>query len=204
MLYTTFGRLRHMTVVYLALLGLVLASMGMPAYAQQATSGQPQGQSTYSQNEIVDAGHKFFGSVSSGLATVVEKAINKYGEPNGYILGEEGSAAFFAGATYGEGQLFTRNAGIHPIFWQGPSIGWDFGGDGARTMMLVYNLPTIDAMYRRYVGVKGSAYLVGGFGMQVLSNNNIYVVPVKAGVGARLGLNMGYLKFTRKPTWNPF
>ncbi|MDD7911939.1 MULTISPECIES: DUF1134 domain-containing protein [Pseudovibrio] len=202
MLKHLFGRMKHAVTMTAAVIGLVALTQNASAQAQQAPGAQ--GDTTYSQNEIVDAGHKFFGSVSSGLAAVVEQAINKYGEPNGYILGEEGSAAFVAGATYGEGQLFTRNAGIHPIFWQGPSIGWDFGGDGARTMMLVYNLPTIDAMYRRYVGVKGSAYLVGGFGMQVLSNNNIYVVPVKAGVGARLGLNMGYLKFTRKPTWNPF
>lgn len=160
--------------------------------------------SSYNQNEIVAAGHKFFGSVSGGLASVVENAVKQYGEPNGYILGEEGSGAIVAGARYGEGELYTRNAGVHKIFWQGPSIGWDFGGDGARVMMLIYNLPTVEAIYRRYVGVNGSAYLVGGFGMTVLSNDNIIVVPVRSGVGARLGINMGYLKFTQKPTWNPF
>ncbi|WP_068313528.1 DUF1134 domain-containing protein [Polycladidibacter hongkongensis] len=183
-----------------AALAITIGSLTAFQSAQaQGTTG-----STYHKNEIVQAGHQFFGSLSSGLAQVIENAFSKNGAPNGYILGEEGSAAFVAGATYGEGMLYTRNAGNHVVFWQGPSLGWDFGGDGNRVMMLVYNLPTIDAMYRRYVGIKGSAYLVGGFGMQLLANNNVQVVPVRTGMGARLGVNMGYLKFTREPTWNPF
>lgn len=176
----------------------VLMLLAFPA-AASAQSGQ-----TYKQDEIVKAGHEFFGSVSGGLASVVEKAFANYGEPNGYILGEEGSGAIVAGARYGEGTLYTRNAGNHKLFWQGPSVGWDFGGDGARVMMLIYNLPSTDAMYNRFLGVNGSAYLVGGVGMTVLTNHDIIVVPVRAGVGARLGLNLGYLKFTNKPTWNPF
>lgn len=179
-------------------LGLVaLVAAGLP----QARAQQPE---QYSQGELVDAGHRFFGQLSGGLASVVERAVSQYGQPNGYILGEEGSGALLAGARYGEGQLYTRNAGTHKVFWQGPSFGWDIGGDGARVMMLVYNLPDTSAIYRRYVGVNGSAYLIGGFGMTVLSNHDIYVVPVRAGVGARLGVNVGYLKFTDQPTWNPF
>ncbi|NRG17411.1 DUF1134 domain-containing protein [Rhizobiales bacterium] len=184
----------------LTLVALSLAALST-LFAATANAQQPQ---TYSQSELVDAGHRFFGQISGGLASVVEHAVKQYGEPNGYILGEEGSGAIVAGARYGEGDLYTRNAGVHKVFWQGPSIGWDFGGDGARVMMLVYNLPATDAIYRRYVGVNGSAYLVGGFGMTVLSNHDIFVVPVRAGVGARLGINVGYLKFTRSPTWNPF
>ncbi|WP_249690696.1 DUF1134 domain-containing protein [Stappia sp. WLB 29] len=176
---------------------LVLLAAGLP----QAQAQQPE---QYSQGELVDAGHRFFGQLSGGLASVVERAVSEYGQPNGYILGEEGSGALLAGARYGEGQLYTRNAGTHKVFWQGPSFGWDIGGDGARVMMLVYNLPDTSAIYRRYVGVNGSAYLIGGFGMTVLSNHDIYVVPVRAGVGARLGVNVGYLKFTDQPTWNPF
>ncbi|QGZ34808.1 DUF1134 domain-containing protein [Stappia indica] len=179
-------------------LGLVaLLAAGLP----QARAQQPE---QYSQGELVDTGHRFFGQLSGGLASVVERAVSEYGQPNGYILGEEGSGALLAGARYGEGQLYTRNAGTHKVFWQGPSFGWDIGGDGARVMMLVYNLPDTSAIYRRYVGVNGSAYLIGGFGMTVLSNHDIYVVPVRAGVGARLGVNIGYLKFTDQPTWNPF
>lgn len=189
-------------------LGYLSLTILLMVFAVSNTSSADQGSvvqsQTYQQDEIVTAGHEFFGSVSGGLASIVERAFSQYGEPNGYILGEEGTGAFVAGARYGEGNLFTRNAGNHKTFWQGPSVGWDFGGDAARVMMLIYNLPSVDAIYNRFLGVSGSAYLVGGFGMTVLSNHNVLVVPVRSGVGARLGVNVGYLKFTDKPTWNPF
>ncbi len=105
---------------------------------------------------------------------------------------------------YGEGTLSTKNAGQCEVFWQGPSIGADFGGNGDRVMMLVYNLPDVSAVYKRYYGVAGSAYVVAGFGMTVLSNRDVFVVPIVSGVGARFGLNLSYLKFTDHPTWNPF
>ena len=159
---------------------------------------------TYNSNELIRTGHKFFGGAAGGLATVIERAVSRYGQPNGYILGEEGGAAIVGGLRYGEGELHTRDRGLHKVYWQGPSIGWDFGGDGARTMMLVYNLPSIDAIYQRYGGIDGSVYFVGGFGMTALANDNIVVVPVRAGVGLRLGANLGYLKFTQHATWNPF
>jgi hypothetical protein len=163
----------------------------------------------YTSGEIVSAGHQFFGSVSNGLASVMERAISLYGLPNGYIVGQEASGAFVGGLRYGEGTLYTKNAGTRPVFWQGPSIGWDFGGDGARTMMLVYDLSQINSIYRRFGGVNGSAYLVGGVGMTVLAHTEtgqkpIYVVPIRTGVGARLGINVGYLKFSDRATWNPF
>jgi len=191
----------HALCLALGLLAVLAVDFARPALAQSDPVARPD---EYSQAEMVNAGHRFFGQVSGGLASVIERAVSTYGQPNGYILGQEGSGALLAGARYGEGQLFTRNAGTHKVFWQGPSFGWDIGGDGARVMMLVYNLPSTDAIHRRYVGVNGSAYLVGGFGMTVLSNHDIYVVPVRAGVGARLGVNIGYLKFTPEPTWNPF
>ena len=139
-----------------------------------------------------------------GLASVVEHAVSKYGLPNGYILGQEGAGAVIGGVRYGEGVLYTRNAGQHKVYWQGPSIGLDVGANGDRVMMLVYNLPSIDAVYRRFLGVNGSAYVVAGFGMTVLGRDGVYVVPIVSGVGARLGVNFGYLKFTDQPTWNPF
>ena len=135
--------------------------------------------------------------------------MSRYGLPNGYIIGQEGSGAIIGGARYGDGVLHTKMEGQRQVYWQGPSIGFDFGGDGDRTMMLVYNLPNSLAIHRRYVGVNGSAYLVGGLGMTVLANSQtadgtVYVVPIRSGVGARLGINIGYLKFTENPTWNPF
>jgi hypothetical protein len=159
---------------------------------------------SYSPDELVGAGHRFFGGVSRGLATVIEKAVSRWGLPNGYVLGQEGGGAFVGGLRFGEGTLFTKNAGDLKVYWQGPSVGWDFGGDGARTMMLVYNLPATEAIYERFAGVEGSAYFIGGFGMTALTANNVVVVPIRSGVGFRLGANVGYLKFTPQATWNPF
>ena len=164
---------------------------------------QPQG-GQYSSNEIVDAGHRFFGTISRGLAQLVERAGSQWGLPNGYVLGQEAGGAVVAGLRYGEGILYTKNAGDLRVFWQGPTVGWDFGGEGARTMMLVYGLPATEAIYQRFIGVDGSAYVVGGLGMTVLTFNNVVVVPIRSGVGLRLGANVGYLKFTDRPTWNPF
>jgi hypothetical protein len=161
-------------------------------------------ENSFSQNEIVGTGHRFFGKTTTGLATMIEKIVADRGMPNGYILGEEASGAFVGGLRYGEGTLFTKNAGDHKVFWQGPSIGWDFGGDGNRTMMLVYNLDDTQDVYKRFLGVSGSAYLVGGLGMTVMKRGRIVLVPVRTGVGARLGVNVGYLKLRRNATWNPF
>jgi len=177
---------------------LLLWAAAPEARAQAADSSQ------YTAQEIVDAGHGFFGSTSGGLAKVVEKAFQSYGLPNGYILGQEASGALIGGLTYGEGSLYTKNAGQHEVFWQGPSLGWDYGGNGNRTMMLVYNLPSVEGVYGRFGGVSGSAYLVAGLGMTVLKRGNVLVVPIRTGVGARLGVNVGYLKMTPSPTWNPF
>ena len=164
----------------------------------------PPHHDTFSVDEIVLAGHQFFGTVSRGLALVVEKAFSKFGEPNGYVLGQEGAGAFVVGLRYGDGKLYTRNAGDRRVFWEGPSVGFDTGGEGARTMMLVYNLPATEAIYQRFAGIDGSAYFIGGFGMTALTANHIVVVPIRSGVGLRLGANIGYLKFTDKATWNPF
>jgi len=148
-----------------------------------APSPPPQATGQFSSNELIDAGHRFFGSVSQGLAMVVEKAVSQWGLPNGYILGQEASGAFVGGLRYGDGTLYTRNAGDLRVFWQGPSIGFDAGADGARTMMLVYNLPQVGAIFDRFGGINGSAYFIGGFGMTALTANNIAVVPIRSGIG---------------------
>ena len=160
--------------------------------------------SEFTAQEIIDKGHEFFGATSGGVAAAIETIFARYGVPNGYILGEEGSGALVGGLTYGEGTLFTKNAGDHTLFWQGPSIGWDFGGQGSRTMMLVYNLNAIDEIYHRYVGVAGSAYVIAGVGFNVMRYGEVLLIPVRTGIGARLGVNIGYLKVTSRPTWNPF
>ena len=153
---------------------------------------------------VHDAVDGISGGVSRGLATIVERAVSQWGLPNGYVLGQEGGGAFIGGLRYGEGVLYTKNAGDRRVFWEGPSIGFDTGGEGARTMMLVYNLPSTRAVYQRFAGIDGSAYLVGGVGMTALTSGSILVVPIRSGVGLRLGANVGYLKFTPQATWNPF
>jgi hypothetical protein len=191
-----------MRALLLRFLCLATLATALPcATGAQPVSARPN---TFSSDELLETGHRFFGSVSRGLASVIEKAVSQWGQPNGYILGQEGGGAIIGGLRYGEGALYTKDAGDRRVFWQGPSIGWDFGGDGNRTMMLVYNLPSTEGVYQRFAGVNGSAYLVGGFGMTVLGANNIVVVPIRSGVGARLGVNVGYLKFTPDVTWNPF
>jgi hypothetical protein len=187
--------------VLLALLAVLPLAPAAAQPNQQAQEGGPQ---RYSSNEILDAGHKFFGGVSRGLAQVMERAFSQWGQPNGYVLGQEGGGAFVAGLRYGEGTLYTKNAGDLRVYWQGPTLGWDVGGEGARTMMLIYNLPATPAIYQRFGGVDGSAYLVGGVGMTALTSSGIVVVPIRSGVGLRLGANVGYLKFTQQATWNPF
>jgi hypothetical protein len=180
---------------------IVLVGWGLaPLAAQSADPSRER----YSPNELVNAGHEFFGTISQGLATVIERAVSQWGQPNGYILGQEAGGAIVAGLRYGDGTLYTKNAGDLRVYWQGPSVGFDWGGDGARTMMLVYNLPSTDAVYQRFAGIDGSAYIIGGFGMTALTANNIVVVPIRSGVGLRLGANLGYLKFTPAATWNPF
>jgi hypothetical protein len=158
----------------------------------------------FSANEIVDDGHRFFGSVSHALADVVQEAVRRWGLPNAYILGQEASGAFVGGLRYGEGKMYTRNAGNQQIFWQGPSLGFDAGADGDRTMMLVYNLPEKGAIFDRFGGLDGSAYFVGGLGFTALGAKGVVVVPIRTGLGWRLGVNVNYLKFTQQATWNPF
>lgn len=183
---------------------LLLASFTLTFAPTMTAQAQGTLMETYSTDELLNTGHQFFGSVSQGLASVVERAVSQFGEPNAYILGQEAAGAIFGGVRYGEGNMYTRNAGQRSIFWQGPTIGFDFGGDGSRVMMLVYNLSSVDAIYTRYPGVDGTAYFVGGLGMTVLKRGDVILVPIKSGVGARLGVNVGYLKFTRNATWNPF
>ncbi len=158
----------------------------------------------YEPSDITGAGHRFFGRITTDLASVIEYAFRNNGRPNGYILGEEGGGAFVAGLRYGEGTLFTKNAGTRKVFWQGPSIGYDFGGDAAKTMILVYSLNSPEDVFYDYVGVGGQAYIVGGAGMTYLKSGNVSMAPIRSGLGLRIGANVGYLKFTHAPTWNPF
>jgi len=192
-------------IIVAILVAVFVAWFVSPGHAQSTTPGQDGSLSdTYSGDELIGKGKAFFGSIAEGLASLVERAVSQYGQPNAYVLGEEGSGAVFAGVRYGEGKMYTRNAGNRDLYWQGPSLGFDVGGDGSRVMMLVYNLPRVDAIFGRYPGIDGSAYVVGGLGMTAMKYGDVYIVPIRSGIGARFGVNVNYLKFTQEPTWNPF
>jgi hypothetical protein len=196
--FAVFPALLRMQLLAAALLVMALA------FAMRPQAAYAQSSDYYTLQEVIDAGHGFFGSTSGALASAIEKAFSKYGMPNGYILGEEAGGAFIGGLRYGEGTLTTKNAGDHKVYWQGPSVGWDYGLDGNRTMMLVYNLPSVDSVYTRFFGVSGSAYVVGGVGVTALTREGVNVIPIRTGIGARLGVNIGYLKMSRLPKINPF
>jgi hypothetical protein len=188
-------------------LGFVLGLAALaPASMAQTTNSvsKPQSDSTFSSEEIMAQGHHFFGKTSRGLAAAVEYVFQSQGEPTAYIVGEEGSGAFVGGLRYGEGTIYYKNGTKKHIFWQGPSIGFDFGGNGSRTMTLVYNSQSPRDLYQRFGGVEGSAYLVGGVGVNFQRKDNITLAPIRTGLGARLGANIGYLKYSKAPTWNPF
>jgi hypothetical protein len=158
----------------------------------------------YSVEDIRAAGRGFFGSASAGLASVIEYAFERYGRPNGYVLGTEGGGALLAGLRYGEGKLVTKLIGERKVYWQGPSVGYDFGVAGSRVMFLVYNLHSPEDMFARFAGIDGSAYLVGGVGITFLKRGPLVLAPIRTGLGLRLGANVGYLKFTPQMSFNPF
>lgn len=174
------------------------------AMAQTTGSTSRKPKSTFTTEEITSKGHEVFGKASRDIGKAVEYVFSSQGEPTAYIVGEEGSGAFVGGLRYGEGTIYYKDGRKQRIFWQGPSVGFDFGGNGSRTMVLVYNSDTPNDLYERFIGVEGSAYLVGGLGVNFQQNKNIVLAPIRTGVGARLGANVGYLKYSRKPTWNPF
>jgi len=164
---------------------------------------EPAGPQYYEQGEIISTGHRFFGSVSQGIAKAVEYVFSSQGRPNGYILGEDAGGAFVLGLRYGEGRLHTKDAGTHRIYWQGPSLGYDAGAEGSKAMVLVYNMRDISDVYHRFGGVQGSFYVVGGVSVQLQKYGDVTLAVIRSGVGLRVGANVGYLKYTRAPTWNP-
>ena len=191
------------TVAAFACVGLLAFGSGTArAEGQEAPTRETDPK--FSEEEVFAAASEFFGGTAEGLAEVVHRIFAENGEPNAYIQGEEGSGAIVIGARYGDGTLVTKAGPTARVFWQGPSAGWDFGGDAAKTFTLVYNLPNTDAIYQRFPGVSGSAFFVGGIGANYQQRGDIILVPMRAGVGLRLGANIGYLNYTRERDWLPF
>lgn len=187
--------MRMLDLAKAAIAAAVLAFAATPAAAAN---------DTYSRNEIVVAVSNFFGVTTEAAAKAVEYVFSKYGRPNGYITGSEGSGAIVVGARYGEGDLYFRH-GRHPahVYWQGPSIGFDVGANASKNFTLVYNLPSVEKLFQRYPGVEGTYYFIAGIGVNVQKSGRTTLVPMRTGVGVRAGVNAGYLSYTHERSWIP-
>lgn len=208
--------MRHLTVACLSLFAVAACtpirgtdsgpkSETVSERAQaSATVEAPPERQTYTREEILNSAKSFFGGTTAEFAGLIERAFADYGQPVAYIEGEEGSAAFVAGARYGQGYLQYKGGGRGPVFWQGPSIGFDFGGNASKVFTLVYNLRKTDQLFQRFPGVEGSLYVVAGFGLNYQRSDEIVLAPIRTGVGLRAGANVGYIHYTREPSYLPF
>lgn len=186
-------RRRAPAAVVAALVAITLLAPGARAAEQ-----------TFTENEILAAAENFFGVATKGLADVVQKVFEDLGEPNGFIAGEEVAGAFVFGLRYGKGELNRKGRIGQAVYWQGPSVGFDFGGNASKTFVLVYNLEGLDDLYRRYPGVDGSFYLVAGVGVNYQRAGATTLAPIRTGVGLRAGASLGYLHYTQDASWIPF
>lgn len=179
-----------------------------PSVAASQAAGEPavaaaQGD-TYKQDDLIGAAEGVFGKGAEGLASLIEDLLAKQGEPNAYIVGREAGGAFILGARYGSGTLFHKVEGQRPVYWTGPSIGFDVGANASNTFVLVYNLYDTEELYERYPAGEGTAYLVGGFNAAYLRKGDVVLIPIRVGAGLRLGVNAGYMKFSKRQRWLPF
>jgi hypothetical protein len=189
-----------------AVLGL-LFTIASPAGLAQADGGKPKStpasQAAYSDDEVVKAANDFFASGAKELGQVLQRVLKEKGQPVAIIRGEEAGGAIGVGVRYGQGEITTKGAGARKIYWQGPSIGFDLGANAVKVFALVYDLPKQDDLFRRYPGVDGSLYFVGGFGVNYVQRDQTVIAPVRFGVGWRQGINLGYMNFSREKRLNP-
>ncbi|HZV18119.1 MAG TPA: EipA family protein [Sphingobium sp.] len=182
----------------------VEASTATAASSAAPVTTTADGGTTYKQDDLIGAAEGVFGKGAEGLAGIIEKVLKDQGEPIAYIAGREASGAIGVGLRYGSGTLFHKIEGQRNVYWTGPSLGFDLGGNAANTFVLVYNLYDTQDLYKRYPAGEGAAYLVGGFNASYLRWKNVVLIPIRLGVGYRLGANVGYMKFSEKRTWLPF
>lgn len=159
---------------------------------------------TYQENDVLSAAEGVFGKGAEGLANIIENILKDQGEPNAYIAGREAGGAIAIGVRYGSGTLYHKVEGERPVYWTGPSVGFDLGANGAKTFVLVYNLHDSQDLFKRYPAAEGNAYVVGGFTGSYLRRGDIVLIPIRLGVGWRLGINVGYMKFTEESKLLPF
>ncbi|MDT9599324.1 DUF1134 domain-containing protein [Sphingosinicella rhizophila] len=173
-------------------------------FRQRAETSAYGGQATVPREDVFNAAEGVFGKGAEGLASMIEKLLQEQGEPNAYISGREAGGAFVLGVRYGSGTLHHQVEGDRPIYWTGPSVGFDFGADASKVFVLVYNLYDSQRIFSRYPAAEGHAYVVGGFTASYLRKGDVVLIPVRLGVGLRLGVNAGYMNFTEKNRWLPF
>lgn len=173
------------------------------ADADTSTTVQP-GQTTYQQDDLMAAAGGVFGDGAEGLARMIQRILADQGEPNGYIVGREAGGAFIVGLRYGSGTLYHAVEGDRPVYWTGPSVGFDIGANGASTFVLVYNLYDSEELFRRFPAVEGDAYFIGGLTASYLRSGDKVLIPIRLGAGLRLGANVGYMNFSRNRRWLPF
>ena len=159
---------------------------------------------TYKEDDLIGAAEGVFGKGAEGVARMIQDILSKQGEPNGYIVGREAGGAFIVGARYGSGTLFHKVEGQKPVYWTGPSVGFDAGANAGSTFVLVYNLHDTEELYERYPAGEGQAYFIGGFNASYLRKGDVVLIPIRVGAGLRLGVNAGYMKFTKTHKWLPF
>jgi hypothetical protein len=188
-------------MLFSRLIAAAVAAIGLMATTLPAGADEDQ---TFSENEIVQAGANFFGVTTEAMAKAVQRVFREQGLPDAYIKGDEGSGAFIVGLRYGKGYLIRKGHDARLIYWQGPSVGFDFGGNASKVFTLVYNLRDEDRIFQKFPGVDGSFYFVAGIGVNYERANDITVAPMRTGVGLRAGVNAGYLTFTREHSLNPF
>jgi hypothetical protein len=169
----------------------------------EANADAAQG-TTFKREELLVAAEGTFGKGASGLAGILERTLKEQGEPNAYISGREASGAIVVGLRYGSGTMFHKIEGQMPVYWTGPSVGFDLGGDANKVFVLVYNLHDSEELYRRFPAGEGRLYFVGGMAATYLRRGDIVLIPIRLGVGWRQGVNVGYMKFSHKSKWLPF
>jgi len=172
-----------------------------PAPAPEAAARADQ---TYKREDLIAAGEDVFGKGAAGLAGLVERILKDQGEPNAYIAGREAAGALVIGVRYGSGVMTHKVEGQQPVYWTGPSIGFDVGGDATKVFVLAYNLYDTEELYHRFPAAEGRLYAVGGFAASYLRRGNVVLIPIRLGVGWRAGVNVGYMNFTHKSRWLPF
>ncbi|HEX3809237.1 MAG TPA: DUF1134 domain-containing protein [Rhizomicrobium sp.] len=186
---------------------LLCLSSAAPALAQDDGPPPPREESAseqFTQNDIVQAASGFFGMTSEAVAKAVQKVFSEQGLPDGYIKGDEGSGAVVVGLRYGSGWLIRKHAPPQKVYWQGPSVGFDLGGNASKAFILVYNLRSSDRLFQRFPGVEGTYYFIAGIGINYARASGITIAPMRTGLGLRAGVNAGYLTFTQEQTINPF